>query len=176
MGNLREKWDEFGHVVFAFLEALAIPWNVVDLYENLEDVFYNALVAYYLIMIIMMQNDERYGSPFKHFLPRLTTQNTLGNLGNWFGSCRYWDPEVPFMRSKTREYGCEPFFGNVKKHVKGMPRLKDMVIGAFAKFRPPLPNIPGYSRSSNPRPATTNPGPGPGQVQSSIIIPRGPAL
>ena len=115
MNNLHQQWDEFGHVVFAFLEVIAIPWNAKDLYEDVEDVYFNALVAYYLIQIIMMQNDERYGSPYAHFLPGRSIENTLGNLANFFARCRYWDPSVPFKWWNTREYAIEPFLATASK-------------------------------------------------------------
>ena len=96
----KDTWDSFGNVLFAFLEALLLsPWISKDMYENVEDVFFNNMTGYYFVLINIMELQGEYGKGWvHHFLPLVTVQNVLSNVGNLVARCLFHPKESGWAR------------------------------------------------------------------------------
>lgn len=132
----KNQWDEFGMILFAYLESLLLsPWNCKYLYETLEDMFANVLTGYYFMLVNIMVLEESYGDHWtQHFLPLVTVQNTCGNVGHFIARCMWFPKDVPFLPWCQREWPIEPHFGEVKKPYRGMPKYKDMILGTIQQY------------------------------------------
>jgi len=109
-------------------------WNADSLYEgNVEDMFYNVMLAYYLCCSNVAMLTKEFGSSRweQYFLPMVTFSNAMAVVGQFVGRCLYWPSGIGFMPDKTRERICELFFAWVKSRSKGMPRQKDMIYGTW---------------------------------------------
>ena len=131
MRHFREDWDAFGHVIFAYLEAILLsPWNCTDLYENIEQMLFNNLCGYYFVGMNIMVLQKEFGDDWTaHFLPLVTVQNTFSDVGHLVARCLFFPAQVPFLLPKQRELAIEWHFGGVKSPYRGMPKYKDMIIG-----------------------------------------------
>ncbi len=133
MVHFKQQWDEIGHVLFAFVEALALsPWNAPAMYESVEDSYFNSLTAYYLLLCNVMLLQQKYGPKWiHHFVADLTLTNTFHDIGCYVSRCLFHPSDIPFMPDKTIEWCEEPHFGECKKPFRGMPRFKDMLLGTM---------------------------------------------
>ena len=128
-----DRFDNLGFKVWVWQAALvSSAWTAKHFYRDIEDAFFNIMVAYYLILTNMCLCEETFGSPFCNNLPQVTIQNSLGNIANFVERCVHWDLNVPFLPWCQIEWPCETHFGECKKYVRGMGRLKDMIQGAGA--------------------------------------------
>jgi hypothetical protein len=128
----KERWDMMGHVFHSFWMALFLSvWNADAMYDGcIEDMFYNAMVAYYLACANVALLYEKYGDRWdQHFLPELTFVNAMGIIGQFVGRCLLWPRGIAFLPSKTRERIAELWFAWIKERCRGMPREKDMIYG-----------------------------------------------
>ena len=141
-----EYWDEFGVVVFGYVSGLVLsPWNADVMYRNdevkgpnVEEMFVNVMCGYYILFINIMLLEEEYGEEWeKHSLPLVTLQNTFADCGCFVVRATQIPPNLPFMNANTIEYGQELHFSTVKGLIpnpRGMPKCKDMIVGASFDF------------------------------------------
>ena len=113
-------------------------WNADAMYDgNVEDMFFNTMVAYYMIcsnVAIMM---EKHGKDWeKHFIPRATFVNSASTMGSFAIRCMSWPVYIPFLQGNLREWIVETFFSQAKLSSKGTPRMKDMIYGTLAQRIP----------------------------------------
>lgn len=127
-----------GHVFHCFwVSNLLSVWNADHMYEgNVEDMFYNVMLAYYLACSNVAMLTEQHGPNDwpRFFIPERTFVNAMATTGQFVGRCLHWPQDIPFMPRKTRERICEIFFAWIKQHCKGTPREKDLIYGLRAPF------------------------------------------
>ena len=119
------------------MALLLSVWNCCSLYEgNIEDMFYNAMVAYYLACGNVALLEKKFGARWEqYFLPVRSFVNAMMLVGQFVGRCLTYPTGIPFMPDKTRERFVEIFFARIKSHMSGStPRLKDMIHGMICPF------------------------------------------
>jgi hypothetical protein len=136
-------WDEFGMVLFKFISNLSLsPWNAEKMYcndgvkgPNVEEMFVNVLSSYYMLLINIYMLQQNYGEEWeKHSLPLVTIRNTLGDCGCFVVRCMHMPADLPLLGSCQQEWVQETHFSDVKNEAqnpRGMPKVKDMIVGAF---------------------------------------------
>ena len=138
--HFKRRWDKLGYVMYSFwIATLLSPWLADAMYfidgsaeGAVEDMFFNAMFAYYFACANHALQDDTFGKDAQqHFLPDLTFQNSMVLCGQMAGRCLYFPDDIPFMNSKTSERISELFFAASKSHTSGSSRLKDLIYGTI---------------------------------------------
>jgi hypothetical protein len=119
------EWDEPGALIISFVIGLTHgSWNPSIMYNEsgdvLENWIYNHLTGYYfMLMDIMILQDEHGKSLELHSIHTTTIANSLSNSGHALARATYWPPKAPFSPHHTREWAEECHYGNVKSKNAG---------------------------------------------------------
>ena len=151
MRYCKNQFDEIGTVVYFYVMCLVLgPWNASDMYAGSpEDMFFNLMVAYYLVLENVMLLQEVFGDEWiKHSHPLQTFLNTLTIIGLLIARLLSYPKDVPFRACKQREFAEELHFSEVKKNGRGMAKLMDLIRGTsfFQSIPKPLQSIPKHSK------------------------------
>lgn len=84
-----------------------------------EDLAFNMLAAYYVLLTLLMHSYERRGDDWqKGFWSLITTRNLVSMLAHNILRLLHWPSTVPFEPACTMEDGIERHFGKLKTYRK----------------------------------------------------------
>lgn len=123
-------WDSYGALIAQFLNSLIISGTSACSKFSLRQGAANALMAYYLLLIMVREAQATGQSHWKEkFIPVQTTRNLLDLCGHIILASRHWPADLPW-RPKSRAESCiEQYFGRVKAYSRGSPTIKDSLYG-----------------------------------------------
>ena len=106
---------------------VACPRNAL---QGLKLVFQHSLLAFYILLLAYHDKVKDSGPLWnRRFLPLTTLKNLLAVCAHSVIAAMNWDPSVPWKPGSRTEAPAEFHFSMIKRHFRGSPSLKDLLLG-----------------------------------------------